>query len=220
MKVPWFAIPQRFRRYCDIAVHQNPKKKLFMSRSSLVRDGMCAGPITKLCWDPWGTRYFNTGCACFPWFLSFGNRTQNSRVSGARPNHQPIGGSVPNHQGIWIPPRAGLAFSHAYLFWCASCHQNSLSFSVKLTNEQLYHAGYHVMLVSAWKRVVCQWDSSEKGRCDSREQEHVDSLRLYIAKYLGGDYVEDLGWVVHWKHRVNLDQVFLFWCLCWLCVCD
>jgi hypothetical protein len=23
-----------------------------------------------------GTRYFNTGCACFPWFLSFGNRTQ------------------------------------------------------------------------------------------------------------------------------------------------
>ena len=25
-----------------------------------------------------------TGCACFPWFLSFGNRTQNSRVAGAR----------------------------------------------------------------------------------------------------------------------------------------
>ena len=35
-------------------------------------------------------RYFNTGCACFPWFLSFGNRTPNSRVAGARPNHQPI----------------------------------------------------------------------------------------------------------------------------------
>jgi hypothetical protein len=45
---------------------------------------------------------------CFPWFLSFGNRTQNSRVAGARPNHQPIGGSDPNHQGIWSPPRAGL----------------------------------------------------------------------------------------------------------------
>jgi tetratricopeptide (TPR) repeat protein len=32
--------------------------------------------------------------------ISFGNRTQNSRVAGARPNHQPIGGSDPNHQGI------------------------------------------------------------------------------------------------------------------------
>ena len=63
-------------------------------------------PITH--WDPSGTRYFNTGCACFPWFLSFGNQTQNSRVAGARPNHQPIGGSDPNHQGIWSPPRAGL----------------------------------------------------------------------------------------------------------------
>jgi hypothetical protein len=39
---------------------------------------------------------------CFPWFLSFGNRTQISRVAGARPNHQPIGGSDPNHQGIWV----------------------------------------------------------------------------------------------------------------------
>ena len=28
---------------------------------------------------------------CFPWFLSSGNQTQNSRVAGARPNHQPIG---------------------------------------------------------------------------------------------------------------------------------
>ena len=39
----------------------------------------------------------------FPWswfgFLSFGNRTQNSRVTGARPNHQTIRGSDPNHQG-------------------------------------------------------------------------------------------------------------------------
>ena len=40
------------------------------------------------------------------WFLSFGNRTQNSRVAGARPNHQPIGGSDLNHQGIWSPPRS------------------------------------------------------------------------------------------------------------------
>jgi hypothetical protein len=46
--------------------------------------------------------------ACVDWFLSFGNRTQNSRVAGARPNQQPIGGSDPNHQGIWSPPRAGL----------------------------------------------------------------------------------------------------------------
>ena len=42
------------------------------------------------------------------WFLSFGNRTQNSRVAGARPNHQDDRGSDPNHQGIWIPPRAGV----------------------------------------------------------------------------------------------------------------
>ncbi len=71
-----------------------------------------AGPITKLFaweggWDPWGTRYFNTGCAWFPWFLSCGNRTQNSRVAGARPNHQADRGSHPNHRGIWSPPRAG-----------------------------------------------------------------------------------------------------------------
>jgi hypothetical protein len=44
---------------------------------------------------------------CFPWFLSFGNRTQNSRVAGARPNHQPIGGSDPNHQGIWTGAHPG-----------------------------------------------------------------------------------------------------------------
>ena len=58
-----------------------------------------AGPITKLC--AWGEE---------EWFLSFGNRTQNSRVAGVRPNHQPIGGSDPNHQGIWSPPRVFLIF--------------------------------------------------------------------------------------------------------------
>ena len=47
-----------------------------------------------------------TGCASFPWFLSFGNRTPNSRVAGARPNHQAdnLRGSNPNHRGIWSPP--------------------------------------------------------------------------------------------------------------------
>jgi len=35
-----------------------------------------------------------------------GNRTQNSRAAGARPNLQPIGGSDPNHLGIWCPPSA------------------------------------------------------------------------------------------------------------------
>jgi len=39
-------------------------------------------------------------------FLSFGNRTQNSRVAGARPNHQADRGSDPNHRGIWSPPMA------------------------------------------------------------------------------------------------------------------
>jgi hypothetical protein len=46
-----------------------------------------------------GTRYFNTGCAGFSWFLSFGNRTRHSRVSGARPNHQPIGDLEPTQGG-------------------------------------------------------------------------------------------------------------------------
>ena len=41
--------------------------------------------------------------------LSFGNRTQNFMVAGARPNHQADRGSDPNHRGIWSPPpRAGL----------------------------------------------------------------------------------------------------------------
>jgi hypothetical protein len=47
------------------------------------------------------------GGALFSWFLSVGNRTRNSRVAGARPNHQPIGGSDPNHQGS--PPGQGRA---------------------------------------------------------------------------------------------------------------
>jgi hypothetical protein len=55
---------------------------------------------------------------CFPWFLSFGNRTQNSRVAGARPNHQPIGGSDPNHQGIWSPPRVVLCLLLQYRCVC------------------------------------------------------------------------------------------------------
>ena len=42
------------------------------------------------------------------WAPTFGNRTQNSRVTGARPNHQADRGSDPNHRGIWSPPRAGL----------------------------------------------------------------------------------------------------------------
>ena len=48
---------------------------------------------------------------CFPWFLSFGNRTQNSRVAGARPNHQPIGGSDPNHHGTLEPKQGGAGSS-------------------------------------------------------------------------------------------------------------
>ena len=32
----------------------------------------------------------------------------NSRVAGARPNHQADRGSDPNHRGIWSPPMAGL----------------------------------------------------------------------------------------------------------------
>jgi hypothetical protein len=50
------------------------------------------------------------GGVLFSLVLSFGNRTQNSIVAGAKPNHQTIGGSDPNHQGIWSPPRALLLF--------------------------------------------------------------------------------------------------------------
>ena len=60
--------------------------------------------------------YYYYYCACFPWFLSFGNRTQNSRVSGARPNHQADRGSDPNHRGIWSPPMAGLEYTGRYRF--------------------------------------------------------------------------------------------------------
>jgi hypothetical protein len=38
-------------------------------------------------------------CPCFPWFLSFGNRTQNSRVAGVSPTTSPAG------TRIWSPPR-------------------------------------------------------------------------------------------------------------------
>jgi hypothetical protein len=63
-----------------------------------------AVPITKLfAWGEGGTREeLDTSTQGAPVFLSFGNRTQNSRVAGARPNHQPIGGSDPNHQGICV----------------------------------------------------------------------------------------------------------------------
>ena len=87
-----------------------------------------AGPFTKLC--AWGRRRVEDMCyeirraeACVDWvpvrnpvllhrvrlfsLVPLGNRTQNSRVAGARPNHQPIGGSDPNHQGIWSPPGRG-----------------------------------------------------------------------------------------------------------------
>ena len=46
----------------------------------------------------------------FSWFLSFGNRNQNSRVAGARPNHLSDRGSDPNHRRIWSPPSAGLGW--------------------------------------------------------------------------------------------------------------
>ena len=45
------------------------------------------------------------------WFLSFGNRTQNSRVAGARPNHQPIGGSNRGPAGVFF----------SFFFFASSC---------------------------------------------------------------------------------------------------
>jgi hypothetical protein len=49
------------------------------------------------------------GCACFPWFLSFGIRTQNSRVAGARPNHQADRGSDPNGEFLKLDAEACIA---------------------------------------------------------------------------------------------------------------
>ena len=40
--------------------------------------------------------------AYFPWFLSFGNRTQNSRVAGARPTTSPWGSGAHPGRG-WNP---------------------------------------------------------------------------------------------------------------------
>ena len=60
--------------------------------------------------QPNGTREepgtLTQGAPVFPG-SSFGNRTQNSRVAGARPIHQADRGSDPNHRGIWSPPRVG-----------------------------------------------------------------------------------------------------------------
>jgi hypothetical protein len=48
---------------------------------------------------------------------AFGNRTQNSRVAGARPNHQADRGSDPNHRGIWSPPMdAGVSRNFSKFF--------------------------------------------------------------------------------------------------------
>jgi hypothetical protein len=39
-----------------------------------------------------GTRYYlNIGCACFPWFLSFGNRAQNFQPEGGWCETEPPG---------------------------------------------------------------------------------------------------------------------------------
>jgi hypothetical protein len=65
-------------------------------------------------------------------------QTQNSRVAGARPNHQPIGGSDPNHQGIWAHPGRGYALpitsshiklSHFNAVKLRACQSSELLFS-------------------------------------------------------------------------------------------
>jgi hypothetical protein len=54
--------------------------------------------------------------ACFPWFLWFGNRTQNSRVAGARPNHQPIGDLEPTQGGAGTREEPGTSTQVAPCF--------------------------------------------------------------------------------------------------------
>ncbi len=39
---------------------------------------------------------------CFPWFLSFGNQTQNSRVAGASPTTSPLGDLIPTIRGSGV----------------------------------------------------------------------------------------------------------------------
>ena len=67
---------------------------------------------------------------CFPWFLSFGNRTQNSRVAGASPTTSPSGDLIPTMMGSGARPggagtreepgtltQGGALFSLVPLFW-------------------------------------------------------------------------------------------------------
>jgi hypothetical protein len=92
----------------DKSISDGNPKAIAVTNYKAVRVGG-GGTVEDMCYERHGTREepgtLTQVAPCFPWFLSFGNRTQNSRVAGARPNHQPIWGSDPNHQGIWSPPR-------------------------------------------------------------------------------------------------------------------
>ena len=52
---------------------------------------------------------------CFPWFLSFGNRTQNSRVAGASPTTSPSGDLIPTIRGSGAHP--GCVFVYQGVFY-------------------------------------------------------------------------------------------------------
>jgi len=94
-------------------------------------------------WDPWGIRYFNTGCACFPWFLSFGNRTQNSRVAGARPNHQAAWCQLLAHTCISFHTQKWT--KNNYAFYSAKLHKHK-------TRSRQYFKRLHTMCMVCHKR--------------------------------------------------------------------
>ena len=71
-----------------------------------------AVPITNLfAMGPLRNPVLSTGWRpVFPWFLSFGNRTQNFRVAGASPTTSPSGDLIPTIRGSGDHPGRGKQF--------------------------------------------------------------------------------------------------------------
>ena len=79
----------------NLSLHSNTQRRIQILRVRQAPVGTREEPGT-----------LTQGAPVFPGSSRLGNRTQNSRVTGARPNHQADRGSDPNHRGIWSPPMA------------------------------------------------------------------------------------------------------------------
>jgi hypothetical protein len=77
----------------------------------VLRETTSRGLCGLVCPSRTGTRdepgTLTQGGALFPWFLSFGNRTQNSRVAGASPTTSPSGDLIPTIRGSGAHPGRG-----------------------------------------------------------------------------------------------------------------